>query len=105
MTHKNVRAMLFGICFAYLILGGLLFAVHETPLAMLLDLSGPFAISMIGIATAFLAYREPATEISTRSRANSFTCAGRTTPLQAIALTASGFFLGALLFHLFKLIA
>ena len=105
MQHKHVRAMLIGIAFAYVALGGLLFFAHPDPQTLAIDLAIPLVISLAGIATAFVTYREPAAQTELGGAYTPFTCAGRTTPLQAISLAAAGFFLGALLYHLTKLVA
>ncbi len=105
MKRKHVKATLIGIGAAYIVLGGLLLSLHPEPVAISLDLAAPLIISAIGISVAFASYSQPADGPDVPSLSNAICASSKPSPIQAISLAASGFFLGALLYHLVKLFA
>ncbi|MEL6323817.1 MAG: hypothetical protein AAFQ84_06265 [Pseudomonadota bacterium] len=107
MTRSYTLGLTGGIGAGYLVLTGLLFAFHDDPIGVALDLAPFFTVGMIGIAFLLLSPAGPNTEVTTSSNVLSRIsgCGQRLSWTQVGGLVAIGFFLGALLHRVIRLIA
>lgn len=107
MTQAYRLSLTLSFTAGYAVLAILLFALHDSPTRVALDLIPFFLVGAVGLGVVLFApnKEEPAQVATDKPRFSLFGCGQRLSVLQMAGLGGTGFFFGALLHKIIRLFA
>ena len=107
MTRTYRLSLTIGIATGYAVLAILLFSFHDAPASVASELMPFFLVGLVGLGVVSFAPNKATSAPANVSKTqfNIFGCGQKLTAVQMLGVVASGFFFGALIHKVIRLIA